>query len=65
MSDFKWDQAKDLENQEKHGVTFPEAQHAFIDVNRVIAEDIEQRRRPDKPQAPSGVTNLPIPSRRR
>ncbi len=38
--DFEWDEAKNLENQQKHGVTFYEAQHAFLDTNRVIAEDL-------------------------
>lgn len=37
---FEWDEAKDLENQRKHGVSFLEAQHAFLDQNRVIAEDV-------------------------
>ena len=38
--DFEWDEAKNLENLQKHGVTFYEAQHAFFDSNRVIAEDL-------------------------
>ena len=38
---FEWDEAKNLENQEKHGVSFEEAQYAFLDQNRVIAEDLE------------------------
>jgi uncharacterized protein len=37
---FEWDPRKDLENQEKHGVSFFEAQHAFADPRRVIAEDL-------------------------
>ncbi|MBT3203051.1 MAG: BrnT family toxin [Gammaproteobacteria bacterium] len=37
---FEWDKAKDLENQRKHGVSFLEAQHAFLDQNRIIAEDL-------------------------
>ena len=39
-SHFEWDEAKDLENREKHGVSFIEAQYAFIDKFRVIAEDL-------------------------
>ena len=39
--DFEWNEAKNLENQRKHGVSFFEAQHAFLDSNRIIAEDIE------------------------
>lgn len=38
---FEWDNNKDLINQKKHGVSFYEAQAAFIDPRRVIAEDIE------------------------
>lgn len=37
---FEWDEIKDLENQQKHGVPFLEAQHAFLDKNRVIAENL-------------------------
>lgn len=37
---FEWDEPKNLENQEKHGVAFELAQYAFADPNRVIAEDI-------------------------
>lgn len=40
MSDFEWDEAKNLENQRKHGISFYEAQHAFADERRVIAEDL-------------------------
>lgn len=40
-TDFEWDQAKDLINQEKHGVSFALAQLAFLDHNRVILEDLE------------------------
>ena len=39
--DFEWDKTKNQENKQKHGVTFYEAQHAFLDTNRVIAEDLE------------------------
>jgi uncharacterized protein len=38
---FEWDQNKDLENQEKHGVAFMLAQYAFADPRRVIAEDLQ------------------------
>lgn len=37
---FEWDENKDAENQEKHGVQFSQAQYAFADPNRVIAEDL-------------------------
>ena len=37
---FEWDPAKDAENQRKHGVTFADAQLAFLDPDRVIARDL-------------------------
>jgi uncharacterized protein len=37
---FDWDPEKDRENQSKHGVSFVEAQFAFADPRRVIAEDV-------------------------
>ena len=37
---FDWDTRKDLTNQAKHGVTFSEAQYAFADPHRVVAEDL-------------------------
>jgi uncharacterized DUF497 family protein len=40
-SDFEWDTDKDSINQEKHGVSFVLAQHAFLDPHRVILEDLE------------------------
>ena len=39
-SNFEWDEVKSLENLEKHGVSFYEAQNAFLDDRRVIAEDL-------------------------
>jgi uncharacterized protein len=33
---FEWDDRKDLENQEKHNVSFSAAQRAFLDPHRVI-----------------------------
>jgi hypothetical protein len=36
---FGWDPEKDLINRAKHGVGFAEAQYAFADPRRVIAED--------------------------
>lgn len=48
MTRFDWDPAKDLVNQQKHGVAFAEAQFAFADLHRVFAEDLshggEERR---------------------
>ena len=37
---FDWDSKKDAENQQKHGVAFGRAQHAFADSRRVIAKDL-------------------------
>ena len=37
---FEWDEAKNTENQRKHGVDFETAQYSFLDPNRVIAKDI-------------------------
>jgi uncharacterized protein len=41
MTPFEWDPVKDLENQQKHRVSFAEAQYAFADSMRVIAEDLD------------------------
>jgi uncharacterized DUF497 family protein len=45
---FEWDSDKDEVNRAKHGVSFAEAQFAFADPRRVIAEDLahsdEERR---------------------
>jgi uncharacterized DUF497 family protein len=37
---FEWDEAKDRINRAKHGVAFELAQVAFLDPQRVIAEDV-------------------------
>ena len=37
---FEWDPQKNLSNQRKHEVSFEQAQYAFADPNRVIAEDL-------------------------
>ena len=39
--DFEWDRRKNEINIKKHGVSFFEAQKAFFDPNRIIAEDLE------------------------
>ena len=41
MSNFDWDENKNLINLKKHNVSFEEAQYAFLDENRIIAKDIE------------------------
>lgn len=38
---FEWDEKKNQINLKKHGVSFYEAQVAFLDPHRVIAEDLE------------------------
>lgn len=37
---FEWDEDKDKDNQQKHGLPFEIAQYAFADPDRVIAEDL-------------------------
>lgn len=43
-ADFDWDPVKDAANWRKHGVSFGEAQLAFVDPDRVIARDIRHSR---------------------
>ena len=38
--EFEWDEQKNRENEDKHGVSFYIAQFAFADSRRVIAEDV-------------------------
>ncbi len=44
ISNFEWDEKKNLENQFKHGISFYEAQFAFADENRIILEDVSHSR---------------------
>jgi len=44
VASFEWDPDKDAENQRKHGVSFAQAQTAFLDSGRVIARDLEHGR---------------------
>jgi uncharacterized DUF497 family protein len=39
-SSFEWDETKNRDNQRKHGVSFHDAQYAFLDTRRVIAKDL-------------------------
>lgn len=39
QANFEWDSVKNLENQQKHGINFFDAQYAFADPNRIIAID--------------------------
>jgi len=38
---FDWDENKNHDNQQKHNVSFEDAQHAFADPHRIIAEDVK------------------------
>ena len=40
-TEFEWNEDKNELNQKKHGVSFYDAQQAFLDANRIVAEDIE------------------------
>jgi uncharacterized DUF497 family protein len=37
---FEWNEKKNRQNQQKHGVPFNLAQYAFGDPDRIIAEDV-------------------------
>jgi uncharacterized DUF497 family protein len=41
--DFEWDPVKDLLNQQKHHVSFEDAQFAFADIKCIIAEDFAHK----------------------
>ena len=68
---FEWDPDKDKENQRKHGVPFANAQFAFADPSRVIAEDLShslgEKRYYCFGRVEDGVTDgsFHLPSRRR
>ena len=38
---FEWDENKNSINTKKHGVSFQEAQNAFIDPKRIILKDVD------------------------
>ena len=57
-SDFEWDAAKDLINQEKHGVSFALAQLAFLDQYRVILEDMEHSFDENRYYSPEEIKSL-------
>jgi len=44
---FEWDENKNKQNQQKHGVSFHEAQRAFVDSRRVIAKDVKHQEQED------------------
>jgi len=45
---FDWDEAKNQENQKKHGISFLLAQQAFLDTQRIIVEDEEHSTEEDR-----------------
>jgi len=45
---FEWDEEKDKENQAKHNVSFSVAQQAFLDPQRVIAEDVDHSKEEER-----------------
>jgi len=45
---FDWDEAKDAENQKKHGISFSLAQQAFRDPKRIISKDIAHSQDEDR-----------------
>jgi uncharacterized DUF497 family protein len=47
-ADFEWDQDKDRVNLLKHGVSFAEAQFAFLDPRRIIARDLVHSEREER-----------------
>lgn len=42
---FEWNDIKNSENIEKHGISFYTAQYAFADSNRIILRDTEHSER--------------------
>ncbi len=46
--DFEWDPLKDETNRSRHGVSFADAQYAFLDPQRVIAEDVKHTKPNEK-----------------
>ena len=41
---FEWDEEKNQANRRKHGVSFRDAQYAFLDPDRIIAQDLKHSR---------------------
>ena len=55
--EFDWDDKKDRGNQEKHSVSFNEAQEAFFDENRIIAFDVKHSNKNEKRYFCFGIVN--------
>jgi uncharacterized protein len=47
-TEFEWDPEKDLDNQDKHRISFVFAQYAFADPDRVILEDVTHSTKEEK-----------------
>lgn len=47
-SNFEWSEIKNLSNIKKHGVSFYDAQFAFLDENRVAAIDINHSQKENR-----------------
>ena len=45
---FEWDDAKNKLNEQKHDISFYDAQKAFLDKYRVIAEDLDHSNKNEK-----------------
>jgi hypothetical protein len=45
---FEWDVGKNAWNRRKHGVSFEEAQQAFLDARRVLARDLAHSQKEDR-----------------
>ncbi len=45
---FEWDENKNNQNQQKHNISFEEAQYAFSDKKRIIAKDLEHSEQEDR-----------------
>ena len=48
MSDFEWEERKNKENLQKHGISFELAQYAFADPYRILAKDIDHSKQEDR-----------------
>ena len=45
---FEWDESKNLENIEKHNVSFEAAQEAFYDKNRIVIKDKKHSKKEER-----------------
>jgi uncharacterized DUF497 family protein len=45
---FEWDENKNLENIEKHHISFERAQEAFYDAKRIIIKDKKHSKKEDR-----------------